>query len=232
MAGCDRSVATAARPALVDECRRRLTFRERPATQSLVLALLLWYGVEIGTLYLGWTVAQWQWVFTTEAFPTLSPGLVFAIVSHDPADVAHLFGNVTFLWLFAGESEQHMGGLELVGFFVATALVSVTVSSAVTGDSTLGASGGALAFVGFYGAHRLFAHRDALALDTRDYGPVDVGALRAYWQGASVLFPIGFGLFELMRCAGVVPAGRTDVTGHLVGLVVGVGYAVGREWSS
>lgn len=229
MAGCDGTLASASRPALVDECRRRLTFQERPATLSLVLVLLLWYGVEIGTLYLGWTVAQWQWMFTTASFRALSPGLVLAVISHDPASVAHLFGNVAFLWLFAGESEQHMGGLELVGFFVAAALVSVTVSSAVTGDSTLGASGGALAFVGFYGAHLLFAHRDALALDTSDYGPMDVGALRAYWQGASLLFPIGFGLFELVRYAGVAPAGETAVLGHLVGLVVGVGYAVGRR---
>jgi len=144
---------SASRPALVDECHRRLTFQERPATQSLVLVLLLWYGVEIGTLYLGWTVAQWQWMFTTASFPALSPGLVLATISHDPAGVAHLFGNVAFLWLFAGEREQHMGGFELVGFFATTALVSVTVNSAVTGDSTLGASGGALAFVSFYGAH-------------------------------------------------------------------------------
>jgi len=224
MAGCDMSVASAARPALVNECRRRLTFQERPATQSLGLVLLLWYGVEIVMLYLGWTVAQWQWVFTTESFPALSPGLVLATISHDPANVTHVLGSVGFIWLFAGESEQHMRGFEVLGFFLATGLVSVTVNTAVTGESTLGASGGALAFVGFYGAHLLLAHRDALAVDTSDDGPVDMGALRA----AAVLLPVGFGLFELVRYAGVVPAGETAVLGHLVGLVVGAGYAVGR----
>jgi len=53
-----------------------------------------------------------------------------------------------------------------------------------------------------------------------------VGALRA----AAVLLPAGFGLFELVRYAGIVPAGETAVLGHLVGLVLGVGYAVGRKW--
>ena len=75
----------------------------------------------------------------------------------------------------------------------------------------------------------MLAHRDALALDTSESGPVDVGALRAYWQEALLLFPIGFGLFELVRYAGVVPAGEAAVLGHLVGLGVGVGYAVGQR---
>jgi membrane associated rhomboid family serine protease len=229
MAGCDPSVASAARPSLVDELRRRLTFENRPVTQSLVLVLLVWFGIQLVTLSLGWTVAQWQWVFTTESFPALSPDLVLAIISHDPASVTHLLGNVAFIWLFAGESEQHMGGGEVLGFFIATALASVLVSSAVTGDSTLGASGGALAFVGFYGAHLILAHRDSLALDASDYGPVDPGALRAYWQGVLLLLPIGFILFTIGQYTGVVPDGRTAVIGHLAGLVLGVGYAVGRE---
>ncbi|WP_324665746.1 rhomboid family intramembrane serine protease [Haloarcula sediminis] len=228
MAGCNASVASTDRPSLVDGVRRRLTFQERPATQALVLVLLLWFGVQLGTLYLGWTVAQWQWVFTTDSFPALSPGLVLASISHDPANVTHILGNVTLFWLFAGESEQHLSGVEVLGFFVATALVSVTVGSAVTGDSMLGASGGVLAFVGFYGAHLLVTHRGGLALDTSDYGPLDEGALRAYWQSALLLFPPEFLLFTLGQYAGVVPAGRVAVIGHLVGLVLGVGYGVGR----
>lgn len=229
MAGCDRGVESVSRRSLVDEVHRRLTFQERPATLSLVLVVLVWYGVEFGTLYLGWTMQQWQWVFTTDSFPALSPGLVFAIISHDPTNARHIFANVAFLWLFGGESEQHMSSVELVGFFVATALVSVTVNSAVTGDSTLGASGGALAFVGFYGAHLFLAHRDALALDVSDYAPLEEGALRAYWQGALLLFPIGVALFTIGQYTGVLPAGQVAVIGHLVGLVLGVGYAGGRK---
>lgn len=36
-------------------------------------------------------------------------------------------------------------------------------------------------------------------------------------------------VFTLGQHAGVVPAGRTAVIGHLVGVMSGVGYAVGRE---
>src|SRR6056297_3387037 len=112
------------RLSIVDEFSHRLTFNQRRATQSLVLSILMWYLVQIGTLYLGWTVEQWQWLFTAASFPALSPGLVFAIISHMPLpNVTHLLGNVAFLWLFAGESEQHMRGAEVLWFFVATALV-------------------------------------------------------------------------------------------------------------
>jgi len=222
------SVASAARPSLVDELRRRLTFQERPVTQSLILVLLLWFGIQIGTLYLGWTVAQWQWMFTTASFPALSPGLVLAAISHDPTNVTHILGSVAFLWLFAGETEQHMSSVELVGFFVVTGLMSVTVNSAVTGDSTVGASGGALAFVGFYGAHLFLVHRDALALDTSDYGALDAEALRTYWHVTLLLSPPWLVLVTLGQYTGVVPAGEVAVIGHLVGVVLGVGYGVGR----
>lgn len=226
----ERTTATP-RQSIVDDIHQRLTFRKRRATQSLVLSILLWYIFQIGTLYLGWTVEQWQWLFTTASFPALSPGLVFAIISHiPPPNVTHLLGNVTFLWLFAGESEQHMSGAEVLWFFVVTALVAVTINSAVTGQSTLGASGGALAFLGFFVGHLLLAHREALQLDTSDYGLVDDEAVRAYWQGAVLLFPVGVGMYLLGQSVGLISAGNTAVISHLVGLVLGMGYAVGREW--
>ncbi|MFY4814579.1 rhomboid family intramembrane serine protease [Haloarcula sp. AONF1] len=215
---------------LADELSRRLTFRKRRATQSLILTILLWYVLQIATLYLGWTVEQWQWLFTTESFPALSPGLVFAIISHDlPPNVTHLLGNIAFLWLFAGESEQHMSGIEVLWFFVVAALVAVTVSSAVTGQSTLGASGGALAFVGFYSTHLCLVHRSSLDLDVGDYNWGEPAALRAYWQVALLLLPIGFIMFMLGQSIGFFPVGRTDVVGHLVGSLLGAGYAVIRS---
>jgi membrane associated rhomboid family serine protease len=215
--------------ALVDELRQRLTFENRLATESLLLVILLWYGVQLGVLYLGWTVEQWQWTFTTESFPQLSPGLVLAIISHDPPpNVTHILGNVAFLWLFAGESEQHMRRVEVVGFFVATALVSVTVSTALTGDSTLGASGGALAFAGFYGTHLYLAHWDSTELETMERTWREAATLRAYWRVAIVALPLALIAYGIGQYVGLVPVGRTDVVGHLVGVMLGAGYAVGR----
>jgi len=233
MAGCNVSmkhIGALPQLPLVDEFYRRLTFRKRRATQSLILTILLWYVLQIGTLYLGWTVEQWQWLFTTSSFPALSPGLVFAIISHDlPPNVTHLLGNVAFLWLFAGESEQHMRSREVLGFFLATAIVAVTVSTAVTGQSTLGASGGALAFVSFYSTHLCLAHQDSLDLDVGDYNWGEPAALRAYWQVALLLLPIGFIMFMLGQSIGLFPVGRADVVGHLVGITLGAGYAIIRD---
>lgn len=87
MAGCNvlmKHLGALPQLPLVDKPYQRLTFRKRRATQSLTLTILLWYVLRIGTLYLGWTVEQWQWLFTTASFTVLSPGLVFAIISHDP----------------------------------------------------------------------------------------------------------------------------------------------------
>jgi membrane associated rhomboid family serine protease len=216
---------------LVDAFRRRLTFENREGTQSLVLVILVWYSIQVGVVYLGWSVERLQWAFTTESFPQLSPGLVLAIISHDlPPNVTHILGNVAFLWLFAGESEQHMRRIEVVGFFVVTALVSVTVSTVLTGDSTLGASGGALAFVGFYGTHLYLTQWDSAELDAMDRAWREPLKLRVCWRVAIVVSPLALVGYAVGQYIGLVPAGRTDVIGHLVGVVLGVGYAVGRRW--
>jgi membrane associated rhomboid family serine protease len=215
--------------ALVNEFRRRCTFENRLATQALVLTILLWYGVQIGVVLLGWSVEQFQWAFTTESFPEFSPGLVLAIISHDlPPNVAHVLGNVAFIWLFAGESEQHMCRVEVVGFFVATALASVTISTVLTGNSTLGASGGALAFVGFYGAHLYLAHWDPEELEAMDHTWCKPAKLRACWRVAMVITPLAFVVYSVGQYANLVPVGQVDVIGHLVGVVLGIGYAVAR----
>jgi membrane associated rhomboid family serine protease len=217
--------------ALINEFRRRLAFENRLATEALLLVILLWYAFQTAVVYLGWSVEQLQWAFTTESFPEFSPGLLLAIISHDlPPNVTHVLGNVAFLWLFAGESEQHMRGVEVIGFFIATALVSVTVSTAVTGDSTLGASGGALAFVGFYGTHLYLAHWDSTELEAMDNAWLEPAKLRVIWRVAIVASPLALAVYAVGQYIGIAPVGRTDVIGHLVGVVLGVGYAVGREW--
>lgn len=214
---------------IADALRRRLAFEHRPATKSLLVVVLLWYGVESIALAAGWPAHKLAWAFTTASFPHLSPGLVFAIISHTPPpNVTHLLGNIAFLWLFAGESEQHMHRYEVVGFFVTTAWASVIVSTAIRGTGTMGASGGALAFVGFYGIHRFLGHRDTLGLDTRTYSWREPAALRSCWQILVLLLPAAIMLYSAGQWIGVVDSGRVDVLGHLLGLGLGVCYAVWR----
>lgn len=218
---------------LVDTVRRRLTFEDRPGTGVILAVLVGWYWIQLGTLAAGWETDRVLWLFTTESFPQLSPGLFLAVISHAfPPNVTHLTGNAAFLWLFAGESEQHMHTSEVLAVFVVAGLCSVTISTALTGTNTLGASGSALAFVGFLGAHLVVGHWDDLKLNGSQYGRVDPRALQSYWQGIVLLLPIGIGVVTMLQFGGVVQVGRTDVIGHLVGLVCGVGYGVVRaRWS-
>ena len=217
--------------AAVDELRQRISFQNRKGTQMLILVILLWYLFQIATLYLGWNVEMIQWFFTTESFPDLSPGLFLSIISHAfPPNVTHVLGNVAALWLFAGESEQHMSTGEVIGFFTAMSLLSVTISTAVTGSNTLGSSGGVFAFIGFYCIHLALDHREEFDLDVSEYGILSYKKLRAHWQvcllvGPAVLFPS-----LVAQQVGILPTGRADVVGHLTGFLCGVGYALFRSF--
>lgn len=208
----------------------RATFQNRSATELLVTVIMLWYLVQMGVLFLGWDKALAQWVFTTASFPALSPGLFLAIISHAfPPQLTHLFGNVALLWLFAGESEQHMQPVEVVGFFVVTALAAVLIGTAVSGNSTMGASGGVLAFLGFYCVHMVFNHRDRFELGTlTSGGPTDT-PLRTYWGLVLMLTPIVLVPYLLGQLIGLIAVGRADVVGHLVGFLSGMGYAAVRN---
>ncbi|MFC6977077.1 rhomboid family intramembrane serine protease [Halomicroarcula sp. GCM10025709] len=218
---------------LAGVARRRLAFEDRPGTEVILAVIVGWYLIQLGTLATGWETDRALWLFTTESFPQLSPGLFLAVISHAfPPNVTHLPGNAAFLWLFAGESEQHMHTSEVLAIFVVAGLCSVTISTALTGTNTLGASGSVLAFVGFLGAHLVVGHWGDLELHGGKYGTVDPRALRAYWQAAVLLLPIGVGVITVLQFGGVVEAGRTDVIGHLVGLICGVGYGIARAWWS
>jgi membrane associated rhomboid family serine protease len=216
--------------AIVDGIRRRVTFKRRIATESLILVILLWYLFQIATLYLGWGAEMIQWFFTTESFPALSPGLFLSIISHDfPPNVTHVLGNIAFLWLFAGESEQHMDRLEVISFFVVTALAAVIVGTATSGTNTLGASGGAFAFIGFYCIHLPLEHREEFDLKVSEYGAFSYEKLRAHWQVCLLLTPAVLFSALVGQQIGLLPAGRADVVGHLTGFLCGVGYAALRS---
>lgn len=208
----------------------RFFFRNRLGTGFLVTVIMVWYLVQIGVLFLGWDKELIQWVFTTESFPVPSPGLFFAIISHAfPPQLNHLFGNVALLWLFAGESEQHMRRAEVVGFFGVTALAAVLIGTAVSGDSTMGASGGVLAFIGFYCVYMVLKHRDEFKFDALTSGGPTNTPLRTYWGLILVLTPIVLVPYMLGQLAGLLPVGRADIVGHLVGFLCGMGYAAIRS---
>lgn len=212
---------------IIDAVRSRLALQDRLVTGLLIITIFAWYFVEIAALFLGWDVEFVQWMFTTDSFPALSPGLFLAIISHAyPPRITHLFGNAAGLWLFAGESEQHMTRIELVSFFVGTSLSAVVVGTAVSGESTMGASGGVMGFLGFYCVHMTLEHREKFdfeALTSERSTP-----LRTYIGMALVLTPVVLIPYLIGQLFGIIPAGRTDVVGHFFGFACGIIYSLIR----
>lgn len=210
--------------------QRRVLFQKRLVTMWIIAVVLLWYLFEIAILIIGWEIERLQWLLTTESFPALSPGLFFAIISHRPPPYyAHLLSNIVGLWLFAGESEQHMSKVEVGVFFVATSWLSVLAGTAVLGENTMGASGGVLAFVGFYCVHMVLEHREKLRLyPLRSTAEADP-SLRTYGGFFVVLTPVVGIPYLLGQLAGIIPAGQADVVGHLTGFLCGIVYAFLRS---
>lgn len=217
------------RERVADAVRSRFFFQDRSATGLLITVIMLWYLVQIGVLFLGWEKELIQWVFTTASFPRLSPGLFLAVISHAfPPNVTHVFGNVAVLWVVAGESEQHMLRGEVMGFFAVTGLAAVLVGTAVSGDSTLGASGAALGFLGYYCIHMILRHRDEFKFEALTTGGPTATPLRTYWGLMLVLTPVVLVPYMLGQLVGLIPAGRADIIGHLTGFLCGMSYAVIR----
>lgn len=197
---------------------------------GIIVVIMLWYMFEIATLILGWELERLQWWFTTESFPALSPGLFLAIISHaPPPQSTHLLANVMGLWLFAGEGEQHMTKLEVGVFFVVTSWLSVLAGTVVLGENTMGASGGVLAFWGFYCAHMFFEHRERLELDRLSSTTATKISFRTYVGLLLILTPFVLIPYLVGQLAGVIPAGNSDMVGHLTGFLCGMAYALLRN---
>lgn len=211
---------------LVERLRPRSSFRNRPATKIIVVAILAWYLVQLTVWIAGLDAETLQWLFTTRSFPDFSPGLLFAGISHSyPNDLGHLFANVATIWVFTGESEPHLGSTRSVGLFVVTAVLSVNIGTLLDGRYTLGASGAALAFVSFYVIHSILEHREALPVNINTSENLAMDVLQRVWNlviWCAVPLLIAISLAQL---SGLVAAGNTDVYGHLTGILCGVAYA-------
>lgn len=210
---------------VADAIKTRVAFQDRPATQLMIVVILLWYLVQLGALLSGWNKEALQWMFTTESFPELSPGLVLAIISHSFFDLSHIFSNTVLLWLVGGESEQHMSTSEYILFFTLTAVAAVLTGTAVSGTNTLGASGGVLAFLGFYSVHMILQHNNVFEFDTLGTKGLLTTSPRAYIGLFLILTPFTFILYMVGQILGFLPSGNADIVGHLTGFLLGISYA-------
>jgi len=114
-----------------------------PATAGLALALTLVLFLPRATLI----------AMVLDPERVRAGRAIYGLISHAfvHASIAHLLGNVYFLWIFGSEIEARLGGRRLIGLFVPLALWVGCVWT-VTHDTTpiVGASGAISGFMGLY----------------------------------------------------------------------------------
>lgn len=145
----------------------------------------------------------------------------FVLANFLHADLAHLLGNLLFLWLFGDAVEDALGPLPFLALYVAGGLVGdlVFVHNNVGSDiPSIGASGCISAIAGAYAL--LFHDREVDLRIMLLVFPLKTIAVRAllllaFWLGAD--------LWLTLRDAGRLPdGGGTNYVAHGVGLICGL----------
>jgi hypothetical protein len=132
-------------------------FRRRPTTIALIAFFLAWYGLELAVFNIvGEGVARY-WFYIEQPPRHISPGLLFAPVSHNLYRLTHIGANVGLLLLAGGVAEPYIGwrrvlllviGLGFIGTYAAN--LSITVHRMWI---MAGASGGILSLWAYSGIH-------------------------------------------------------------------------------
>jgi membrane associated rhomboid family serine protease len=208
-----------------------LSNRPTRLTTAVVVVLVFWFIIQLSTiLVFEWPAEQFGYWFSSNPTEILSPGNLFAPLSHGGS--SHLLANVGIIAIYGGASESHMSPKEWLAFFSVTSLVTLHLTSTVFGEASLGASDGAFAFLGFYHAHLLANshHRNGLVFNKYDGKiiPSDRQTQLFYLGLGSVLMLIAATLWLSLQTGGILPSGRANSLGHLSGLLAGVGYGVAR----
>lgn len=198
-------------------------------TAVLVGLLTGWFALElVAFATLPWTGEEFGYWLSSNPSQLWTPGTVFAPLSH--AGALHFLANVGVISLYGTTAESHLSRQEFLAFVVVVGYGSLHASSLLTMQATMGASAAALGLVGFYHTHLLLAHRDDLVFYKTDGKvlPTDAQTRQLYLGLVSLLGPPAIAGWSVLQAFGVVDAGRADPLGHLLGLLLGVTYALGR----
>ena len=151
--------------------------------------------------------------------PAVEPGknvylaLVVSIFLH--GSVAHLVGNLLFLWVFGNNIEDRRGPLSYLVFYLSAGLVAAAAQYALDPASTVPIVGASGAIAGVMGAY--FAWFPRARIKTMIIlGPVFFRKIQAYWV-LGVWFVSQF----LITDGGGSVAWMAHVGGFVFGLVVG-----------
>lgn len=158
----------------------------------------------------------------------LPPGLTVFTSMFSHGGLAHLGGNMLFLWIFGNNVEDDMGRFRFLIFYLLCGLVAAFAQVAMEPDSSIPMVGASGAIAGVLGAYfLLYPHARVLALVPIFF------FLRLMWVPAIVFLGIWF-LFQLV--GGFAPPGGqggvaffAHAGGFVAGLILVRPFA-GRIW--
>ncbi len=145
--------------------------------------------------------------------------------------IAHLLGNMLFLWIFGDNVEHRVGHIPFIAFYVAAGVIATFAQIATNTNSvipTLGASG---AISGVLGAYLVMFPSNRVTVVMFRFIPYQVPAIVAIGMWAVFQFINGFGSIAVSEETG---GGGVAYMAHIGGFVAGVAFGlVGRGiWGS
>ncbi len=143
--------------------------------------------------------------------------------------IAHIFGNMLFLWIFGDNVEHRVGHLVYAGFYLVAGVIASLAQILIGPDSlipTLGASG---AISGVLGAYLVMFPQNRVTIVVLRFIPYQVPAIVAIGLWAVFQFIAGFGSFAETEQTGGV-AYMAHIGGFIAGVIFGL---IGRGiWGS
>ncbi len=135
--------------------------------------------------------------------------------------IAHILGNMLFLWIFGDNVEHRVGHAVYALFYLGAGLVASLAQIAINTDSvipTLGASG---AISGVLGAYLILFPRNRVTIIVLRFIPFQVPAIVAIGMWAVLQFINGFGAIAISAETGGGVAYMAHIGGFVAGLVFG-----------
>ncbi|MFA5746815.1 MAG: rhomboid family intramembrane serine protease [Candidatus Paceibacterota bacterium] len=130
------------------------------------------------------------------------------------ANIAHLLGNMLFLWVFGESLERKFGGLKFLLFYLACALGAAFLYSFAAVDKTVPAIGASGAIAGILGGYFIFFPKNKIK------SLVPLIFLWVFWSVPAVFF---IALWFALQFFGVLYGGTDMVAywGHIGGFFTG-----------
>jgi membrane associated rhomboid family serine protease len=144
--------------------------------------------------------------------------------------IAHILGNMLFLWIFGDNVEHRVGHIPFAIFYVVAGIVAAFAQIAVDPDSMIPMLGASGAISGVMGAYLVMFPGNRVTIIAFRFIPFQVPAIVAIGMWAAFQFINGYGSIALSEETGGGVAYAAHIGGFIAGVVFGM---IGRTvWGS